>query len=256
MAAHPVTGLGAMIDRASSFGQAHGAALRADAAGFYPTWVAPKIMDGLAVDEVNVAELIGSGWLRAMLGQGHVVAPWVSMREAHSGGEQARAYLGLLITIEKACGLPARTLCACVEDEVQGQPSTAWNFAAQFSMRSPLRSRFVVPLGLGFRGGDGKWYPADVNLRAWRTFRFRSVVECYQGSNSYDNCANVLAAHKSVFDAPKPLFPAVDYDPQLWLDDYLGAPVPRKGFAAYPGERLSPDEWRDLGARGRARQLL
>lgn len=244
-----------MLDRASAWGFAH---TFAQGPGLLdkPKWVAPKIAHGTVLDEENMAEVVGAGWLRLQLRNGVRVAPWMQLVPDVPGGEQAVRYLNILRSIELALGLAKGALIGMVNDEVQGNPKVAWDFVRAYRLRAPLRPTIVVPLGLGFLGGDGKWYPADCNLAAWKWANIRDLAECYQGNNVYDNAAHVLAAHSLTFAAPKPLFPAVNYDPPTWLRDYQASKVPHKGLAAFPAERLSPAQVEDLQRGAIARGLL
>lgn len=243
---HPAPGLGAMIDRASAFGAGHSRALISPA----PTWVAAKLLDGETIDEANLAEYLEFGWA-SLNADFHRVGIWTQLREEVAPERQAKLLVDLAKQIENALGWPRGQVFCLVNDEIQGRPVFATRFCTAYRALAPRRQSILVPLGLGFLGGDGVWYPAECSLRVYRTFGFRDLAETFDGAMDQQRVDGVLRAHSSVFDAPKPLLPGTrGYQPE-WLSAMnltKATGVTVRGAAVFPGERFSPADWRTLGS--------
>lgn len=249
MAGNPWAGLGAMIDRASAFApDPYGLAL-ANPRRNYSTYVFPKILDGMNVDYTNMREIIGLGWGEAQLALGHKLGVWTFLQRENPGG-QGKLFHDLIREIESSLDLPRGEVFAVVNDEIQAQPKVARGFLTAFRLRSPLRNAAVCPLGLGFKGGDGVWYPAECALDAYKLARFRDLVQTYDGQMQTTNVSGALAAHARSMGATwvRPVLSATD-EPLRGLVS-LGAAQHSgtywKGVCVFPGERLDPADWEKL----------
>jgi hypothetical protein len=277
----PWAGLGAMVGDNPGHFDAHtyGRAL-ADARGPGRSWVAYKAAHGTRILPELIPELVDRGLARQILEQGHRLLLWQWLTEDESPEIQASALVGVVRGLEGMLGLRNGDVGVLVNDEIQGRGWVATRYILRYRMLAPLRHSAVVPLGLGFLGGDGRWYPAAANLSAWRLGLFRNVVETFDGNMKPTGTppANATAstprgAH-AVLAAHRLYFPATHLRPLLsgpWLEERLAtgphlvgeeltAAAARgaywKGAAVFPGERLSPSGWRHLGLALRQRGLI
>lgn len=259
----PWPGLLALVDRASAFApEPYGVAI-AEGSGTARSSVCALLGRGDAIDADNYTELVERGWINAHRRVGNRVGVWWQLT-AGDGAAQARAFADAIRSIEHELDVAPGTLFAMVEDENQGMDLLAPAFAGKFRELLPIRQAAVVPLGLGFKGGDGVWYPAATNLRAWRAHDFRDYPECYAGNMLRADTYGTLRAHRLYFPASyiRPLLNAPLLDESAIiaeLDAVVHARADNsawKGVAAFPGERLSPSNWRRLGAGALSRGLI
>lgn len=258
MAGNPWAGLGALVDRASSFAPDPFGVALAHPRRNYTTWVCPKISDGVNVDDTNLKEIM-DGWGRAHLSMGHKLGVWHFLQYDNPSG-QAKLFHDLIRGLEDWLKLKRGDVFAVVNDEIQARPDVSRAFLTSYRARSPLRTSAVCPLGLGFLGGDGVWYPAQVNLQAYKLAGFRDLPQTYDGQMRETNIVGCLAAHSRLMGAARtrPTLSALSQPvgTVAALRNAQERGFMWRGACVFPGERLDPAEWERLARTLAQNKLL